>query len=272
MFYNAKNGNIKIDGTDMDYISFGSGSETIVMIPGLGDGLKTVKGMAVPMAVYYKQFAKRYKVYVFSRKNKLEEGFTTKDMARDVAIEMKQLGISKAHVIGVSQGGMIAQHLAVDYPALVDKLVLVVTMARQNETVQRVIGEWNEMAKAEDMRRLFADISEKSYTEKQRKLYRPFYGLIGKVAKPKSFDNYKVQATACLTHDAYDALDKITCPTLVIGGAKDKIVGTEAAAEIAGNINKSKLFIYKDYGHGLYDEAKDFNRRVLRFLMAKNKA
>lgn len=266
MFYNAKNGNMTIDGTDMDYITFGQGAETVVMIPGLGDGLKTVKGMALPMAYYYRAFAKKYKVYVLSRKNKLPEGYTTKDMAKDVAVAMAGLGISKAYVMGISQGGMIAQHLTVDYPALVEKLVLVVTMARQNETVQRVIGEWNELAKAEDMKSLFADISEKSYTEKRRKLYRPFYGFISKVAKPKSFDNYKVQANACLTHDAYDAIESIACPTFIIGGAQDKIVGTDAATELAEKIKGSQLYVYENYGHGLYDETKDFNGRVLQFL------
>ena len=44
MFYNAANGNIIIGNTDMDYISFGKGDKNLIMIPGLGDGLKTVKG------------------------------------------------------------------------------------------------------------------------------------------------------------------------------------------------------------------------------------
>ena len=40
MFYNAKNGNIRIDNTDMDYISFGNGQKNLIMVPGLSDGLK----------------------------------------------------------------------------------------------------------------------------------------------------------------------------------------------------------------------------------------
>jgi pimeloyl-ACP methyl ester carboxylesterase len=53
----------------------------------------------------------------------------------------------------------------------------------------------------------------------------------------------------------------------VIGGDCDKIVGTTAASAIAENINQSELFIYHDLGHGLYEEAKDFNERVLNFLI-----
>ena len=124
MFYNARNCNIKIGDTDMDYISFGNGNKSLVIIPGLGDALKTVKGSAVTFALMYKLFAKDYKVYVFSRKNKLKQDCSTRDMATDLADVMNQLNITKAFVLGVSQGGMIAQYLAIDYPELVEKLVL----------------------------------------------------------------------------------------------------------------------------------------------------
>ena len=45
MFYNAKNNNIKIGQSDIDYICFGKGNKNLIIIPGLGDGLRTVKGM-----------------------------------------------------------------------------------------------------------------------------------------------------------------------------------------------------------------------------------
>lgn len=51
----------------MDYISFGNGKDTLIMLPRLGDGLTTVRGMAAMMAVTYRMYAKDYKVYVFSR-------------------------------------------------------------------------------------------------------------------------------------------------------------------------------------------------------------
>lgn len=62
MFYNAKNGNIKIENSDIDYVSFRKGSKSLIMIPGLGDGIKTVKGMALPMVAMYKCFAAGHKV------------------------------------------------------------------------------------------------------------------------------------------------------------------------------------------------------------------
>lgn len=72
MFYHAKNGNICIGDADMDYISFGRGSKAFIMLPGLGDGLSTVKGMALALALAYRVYAEDYTVFVFSRKNGLQ--------------------------------------------------------------------------------------------------------------------------------------------------------------------------------------------------------
>lgn len=266
MFWKAKNGNIKIDDTDMDYITFGKGSKPLVMIPGLGDGLTTVKGMAVFMALTYHMYARDYKVYVFSRKNHLEKGYFTRDMARDQAEAMRKLGISNAMIVGVSQGGMIAQYLTIDAPDLVEKLVLVVTLSKQNEIVREVIESWIKLAEQGDHKSLMIDISEKSYSEKYLKKYRMMYPIIGKIGKPKNYDRFLVQADACIQHNAYDELEKIKCPTLVIGGEEDKIVGVNASVEIADKIKNSELYLYKDLGHALYEEAKDFNKRVQEFL------
>ena len=69
MIYNAKNEKINIDNATANYISFGKGKRNLVIIPGVGDGFKTVKGLALPFSFMYKLFAKDFKVYVFSRKN-----------------------------------------------------------------------------------------------------------------------------------------------------------------------------------------------------------
>ena len=104
MPYNAKNGEIKIDNTSVHYISFGEGKKSLIIIPGVGDGFKTVKGLAMPFSIMYKIFAKDYRVYVFSRRNDISENFSTEDMANDLISHMNELKIDKADVVGVSQG------------------------------------------------------------------------------------------------------------------------------------------------------------------------
>lgn len=250
----------------MDFITFGKGDKPLVMIPGLSDGLKTVKGMAVVMAMMYKRFANSHKVYVMSRKNDLEKGYSTRDMAADYITAIRQLGISQADVFGISQGGMIAQYMALDNPDLVRNLILAVTLSRQNETVQSVVGSWIEMAESNDYKSIFIDTAEKSFTESRLKRYRPLYPLLSRVGKPKSFDRFIIQANACVNHNAYDELDRIECPTLVIGTDNDKVVGVGTSEEIAEKIENSNLVIYKGYGHCVHEEAKDFNSRILEFL------
>lgn len=266
MFYHAKNDVVALGDTEMDYISFGKGSHVLIIIPGLGDGLTRVKGAAIPFAIAYRAYAEKYKVYVFSRKNRLMAGYSTRDMAKDQAAAMHMLGIDKADIMGVSQGGMIAQYLAIDFPHLVNKLVLTVTLAKQNETVQKVVKNWIEMAKQGDYKRLIIDTMEHSYSERYLKTHRFLYPILSRVGKPKDFTRFLIQAESCIHHDAYDALNKIVCPTLVVGGDCDKVVTPNSSVEIAEGINGSELFIYKGLGHAVYEEAKDYHARVLGFL------
>lgn len=268
MFYKAKNGKLKIDDTEMAYIRFGKGVKTLIMIPGLGEGLKTVKGMAIPFAMLYKQYAKEYTVYVFSRKNKLKEGSTTREMASDLVTAMDMLGIEKASIIGISQGGMIAQYVAIDAPDKLEKLVLAVTLSKPNETSMRVLGDWIKMAEGNDYGNIFIDIAEKSYTEKRLRMYRLCYPLLTRLTKPKDMTRFIIQAYACITHHAEAELVKIKCPTLVIGGDADQIVGGQSSSELAKGIKNSKLILYSGMSHGLYEEASDFDSQVLTFLKA----
>lgn len=266
MFLKPKNGCVPIGDTGMNYVTFGKGNNILIMLPGLGDGLRTVKGMAIPMAITYRMYAKEYKVYVFSRKNNLVDGYSTRNMASDQAEAMKALGIKKANVLGISQGGMIAQYLAIDYPELVEKLVLAVTLAKQNELIQDVVNNWILLAEKKDCKNLVRDTAEKSYSEKYLNKYRLLYPLLEKVGKPKDFKRFLIQANACIRHNSYSELGKIACQTLVVGGGCDKIVGSDSSSKLADKIRNSRLCIYNELGHGAYDEAKDFNGRVLRFF------
>jgi len=261
----VKNCYLDLPTGTVDYIRFGSGPKPLVMIPGVGDGLKTVQGMALPFAFLYRSLAKNFTVYVFSRRRNLSPGMTTRDMAEELNSALQALGLSLVALVGVSQGGMISQWLAIDHPDKVGKLVLAVTLSRPNATVQDVISRWIGMAELGDYRGIMLDTAERSYSERRLKQSRLEYRLFGSIGKPKSFDRFRIQAASCLTHDTYDQLDRISCPTLVIGGKEDKIVTGEASVEIAERIPDCKLFMYDGLGHGLYEEAPDFLQRVSVF-------
>ena len=263
MLYHAKNG--RICGTD--FIRFGTGKQVLVILPGLGDGLRTVNGTALPMAWMYRMFAKAFTVYVFSRKNALSEGYTTRDMARDQAEAMSALGIGQADIFAVSMGGMIAQHLAIDYPEKVGKLVLAVTAAGTNPLLKESVDEWMDLARKEDHAAFMDSNLRRIYSEAYCRKNSWLIPVTGLLTKPKSYDRFFIQANACLSHNAAGDLHRITAPTFVIGGEQDQALGGEASREIATAIPGARLLMYPQWGHGLYEEEAGFNTAVLDFLL-----
>lgn len=262
MVFHAKNGT----AAGADYIRFGTGRKNLILLPGLGDGLRTVKGTALPMALYYRSLSKDYTVYMVSRKTDLPAGSTTRDMARDLKEAMDVLGLETASLVGVSMGGMIAQHFAAEFPRRLEKLVLVVTCGRENPVLLESLEEWMACAKAGDHRALMDSNLRRIYSDSYYRKNKWMLPITGKLTKPKSYDRFLIQAEACRSHDAYDRLPQIPVPTLVIGGEQDHALGGEASRELACRIPGAQLKMYPQWGHGLYEEAKDFLPVIAEFL------
>ena len=262
-----REGTVKLQSGQMDYVCFGRGRRQLVMLPGLGDALRSVKGTALPMALLYRVFAKDFTVWMFSRKRPLEEGCTTRDLARDQAEAMEALGIGRADIFGVSMGGMIAQHLAIEFPEKVGKLVLAVTCAQPNPILEESIQEWVGFAKQGDAAGFMDSNLRRIYSAEYYRKNKWMAPIVGRLTKPKSYERFFIQAQACLTHDAHGDLAGIQAPTLVIGGEQDLALGAEPSRQIAAAIPGARLHMYPQWGHGAYEEAKDFNSLVLNFLL-----
>ena len=269
MLWNARNGSVPIGDTQMSFVSFGHGERAFVILPGLSDGLTTVKGKAQLLAKPYQAFFDRYTVYMFSRKDAMPKGYSIRDMANDQALAMKALGLQRASVMGVSQGGMIAQYLAIDHPEFVEKLVIAVSAPQANDTIRACVNSWIEAAMQGDHKRLMIDTAEKSYSPEYLKKYRRLYPVIGLIGKPKTYDRFRINAEAILSFDALQEISMIACPTLILGGDADIIAGAEASYEMRERIAGSELHIYEGLGHAAYEEAADFNQRVFDFLEAE---
>ena len=263
MFWSAKEGTVHIKDSYVDYVTFGSGKKILILIPGLS--VKGVKGTAIPLAFMYRIFAKDYKIYVFDRIHDVPDGYTVTDMADDIASTMCQLDIKCADIVGVSQGGMIAQALAINYPSAVHKLVLCVTLSKPNKTVKDVVKHWVEYAQKGDYKSLNRETFTLMYSDKYLKKNRLLLPIAVHLTKPDNLSKFERLANACVTFDNYDELTKISCPTLVLGGRKDKIVTGNASEAIAEKLS-CEIYMYDDLGHGAYDEASDFNKRIYSFL------
>ena len=264
--YSAKNAILSINGKTVDYVTFGTGNQPLVIIPGLGDGLQTVKGMAMPFSITYRILADRYKIYVFSRINELRQGYTTRDMAADVAEAMEVLTITSAYVMGISQGGMIAQWLAADFPERVQKLILAVTTAKPSQLARERIEHWQKLSQSGNFKHLMLDIAQHSYTQKSYQKWRLLYNVMGIFGRIKDKQRIDIQSVSCLKHDSLDFLEKINCPTLIIGAEKDDVLGVDGSFGLHHHIRGSQLIILPGCGHALYEQNKDFQKRVLVFL------
>lgn len=266
MFLNAENGCAEFDGVKMDYIKFGYGKKKAIFLPGVGDGLRTVKGLALPFALLYRKFAKDFTVYAFSRRRDIPDHMTAREMAEDLSKALDAIGLDRVDVVGVSQGGMIVQWLAIDHPEKVEKLVLTVTISRPNDTLRDVLTRWIGMAEREEYKAIMKDTAQRAYSEERLKGGKEHL-MLGNFGRPKSFGRFITLAESGLTHNSYDELHRITAPTLVIGGRQDRIVDGRASEEIASRIPDCRLYMYENLGHGLYEEAPDFLDRVAEFFL-----
>lgn len=258
-----KNGSVAVGDTDMYYVAFGEGRKTLVVLPGLSDGLWTVNGKAWLLAGSYKSFFKDYTVYMFSRKNNLPKEYSIKEMADDQVKAMKNLGIEKAIVMGVSQGGMVSQFLAANYPDLVEKLILVVTAPYANDIIKSVVTKWIDMTSNDTHTNLMLDTAEKVYTRAYNEKNKKILPLVARITKPASYDRFLTNANAILNFDAREELAKIKCKTYIMAGNKDNTVGNDAPYELNESIADSELIIFDGLGHGLFEEDKNFYNKVL---------
>jgi pimeloyl-ACP methyl ester carboxylesterase len=245
-------------------------------VEGQGEPLVMIMGFAINRSGWMPQipfFKKYYRVITFDNRgvgksDKPQGPYSTKMMADDTVRLMDLLGIEKAHIMGASMGGMIAQELAINYPQRVTKLVLACTYARQDKTS----GDTPELAKLSQL----TPTPEKMASAMiglafNKPLYRFTFGLIARIQTKFMGVSGRVgiagQSEACRKHDTLERLPLITAPTLVIVGTKDRIINPISSEVIAGKIPNARLVKVEGGSHTFSIEMKNvFNREVLNFL------
>jgi len=252
-------------------------------IDGRGEPLVLIMGFAGPKMGWIFQncfFKKHYQVITLDnrgvwRTDKPDGPYSTKMMADDTVGLMDHLGIKKAHILGVSMGGMIAQELAVNYPERVQKLILGCTYANRDETggltseyykgIGFDDGSSNDELKKVAMGRLLTTVFSMSFSNR---LYRTLAILLAKFyVILLSTKGVRAQYEATLEHNALDRLHEIKAPTLVIAGTEDRLIKPSSSETIADRIPNAKLIKVKDGSHSFFIEMKGrFHKEVLAFL------
>lgn len=254
---------VKTDNFEMEYCRFGTGKNVFVIIPGLS--LKSVMISAKSVASAYSGFTDDYTVYLFDRKKNVNEGYTISQMADDTAEAMQTLGIYDAYVFGASQGGMIVQYIAIRHPELVKKAVLGSTISRINNTAFKTIKEWTELAQKRDNEALVRSFITNIYSRELVEKYGEMLMSFNSDVSEEEYVRFINLATACEDFNVYDELEKIKCPILVVGAVNDMTLSGDSSVEIADKLG-CELYVYEKYGHGVYDEAPDYKKRILDFF------
>jgi len=182
--------------------------------------------------------------------------YTVRDMADDAAGLMDVLGIQRAHIVGISLGGFIAQVFAISHPERARTMVSIMSSTRK----PGLPGSNPEVVK---LRRVPTDDREKyiaDFIRWEQAVNGPKYmrdaGYLRAVAEKKWAwgevpDGGKRQSQAVAATPYWrDDLSRVTCPTLVIHGDVDPLVPVEGGIDTAEAIPGAKLLIIKDWGHG----------------------
>ncbi len=181
---------VNIDDTYMNVIKFGNGSKNLVIIAGVS--LCGLEGLGEAIAGQYNAFANDYTVYVIDRKKKLSEGYSVQQMAEDAYRILNEVGVKKTCLYGVSQGGMIAQCIAIYHPEMVEKLVLCSTLCKVTEKMKNAVKSWTMLAEKKNVvdinRSFFELVYSKAYLEK----YKEMLPVLEKNGTAEDCDRFKV--------------------------------------------------------------------------------
>lgn len=179
--------------------------------------------------------------------------YDARQMAGDVAAVLDDAGLDRAHVVGTSLGGMVAQQLAATRPERVDRLVLLSTTPGGDDAVpmpeatRELIAQAQNMGPAEALRALTANALSAQARGQDPELTDHVVAL--RAANPPDPDGWQAQAAAGVAYDGGGAERRITAPTLVVHGDADAVVHPDNAPLLAERIPSARLVLLEGAGH-----------------------
>ncbi|MFD3580384.1 alpha/beta fold hydrolase [Streptomyces sp. NPDC058644] len=255
------------DGTALHYEVHGSG-HPLVLLGGQSNSHRWWDPVR-------DDFAAAYRTVVLDWRGTGESGhpetdsYSTPGFARDVVAVLDHAGIDSAHVYGTSMGGRVAQWIAADHPERVDRLVLGCTSPGAPHGIERgpEVRAALSQADASAARRALMELM---YTpgwiaERERGSQKPVFHTLGDPAMPPHARRRHLRASA--RHDSWDALTRITAPTLVVHGTDDVFNPTANAPLLADRIPGARMRLISGARHAYFEEfAREATPLVLDFL------
>lgn len=252
---------------EIEYEVFGDGPETILLINGLGSQMTRW-----PEAFCARLVAKGYRAIRMDNRDtglstwfQSGQRYTLKDMAADAMAVLDAVGVPKAHIAGVSMGGMIVQRIAIDYPARVLSLTSIMSAPSGD-----VVATREAMAvisnpppdPAADYEAFIAHgmknartIGSPAYPWTDEELRARMVAEHARAFNPAGVGRQRQAIGA--DGDRTAELKTLAVPTVVLHGADDPLVQPVGGIETANAIPGAELRIIPGMGHdlppGLYD-------------------
>jgi len=248
-------------------------------IHGEGEPLVLIGGFAVGLWMWFKQvpvFLQKFQTIVFDNRgagqsDKPEARYTVRVMADDVAGLLGVLGLDRAHILGASLGGFIAQEFALAYPQMTRSLILGCTsfggpnhVAPSDEILMAVSGMEGLGTEERARRNLsfyFSSHYAKQHPDEVENVIQMY------LENPTPEHAYLNQVIAAMAFNTEARVGSITAPTLVMTGDQDAFVPPQNARNLADTIPSAKLVMVQGAGHAVFiEQADEFNRIVIEFL------
>jgi 3-oxoadipate enol-lactonase len=256
----ARNGEV-----ELAYEVFGDGPP-LLLIQGLGYGGRGWGPMLEPLAEAFTVAA--FDNRGFGASDIPPGPYSVRELAEDARVVLDAAGFERAHVVGASLGGMVAQELALAHPEQIDRLVLACTtpggvgsFPMPPRTVSLML-EAPAMPPEQALRKFAENALGEGGSEE----------LIGRIvayrtANPPDLGGWQSQAAAGALHDAFDRLGEIKAPTLVIHGTEDAVVDPRNAELLAERIPGARLEPLRGCGHlPFWEEPERFASLIKEFL------
>jgi pimeloyl-ACP methyl ester carboxylesterase len=194
--------------------------------------------------------------------------YSAAELAADAVAVLDTAGVARAHVLGTSLGGMVAQQLVLSYPERVDRLVLACTTpggAGAHPMPDRTVALMQEAATLAPEVALHRFVENALATDAPAELVEQIFRL--RLEHPPDPAGWHAQAAAGATFDVFDRLGEISAPTLVLHGTDDGVVDVRNAALLAERIPDARVELFGDAGHLFFwEQPERFVRAVEEFL------
>ena len=256
-----------------------------VLEQGTGDPVLWLQGLNAPAAAWAVQLAH----FAGTQRSIAPDGrgvgqsdappppYTTRAMAEDAVDILDAHKIEKAHVVGLSLGGAVAQELALQRPDRVRSLSLLSTFAWQPPRSRALLQAWRalypEAQKSPGLRRawelqayswLFTDQFWRGDANMRAAL--KFAGA----QPPQTVNGFQGQCDAALSHDTRERLQQLSVPCLVIHGVLDQLSPVSNGRELARLIPGAELQELPESGHAVNIEAQRAVNQALRSLWRRS--